>query len=151
MPNPFFYVSSSEWNLYDYLDEIFHKHKMPEGVFLLNEIKRWFELFKTGKTKHEGKLIRVVRIFKAFPKQQFILLGDNSQSDPAIYQKLSERYADKIQAVFIRRVREQKVTSTIALLGKIEACGIKTCFYRTSNEALAFAENMGLVLKKAGA
>ena len=79
------------------------------------------------------------------------LLGDNSQSDPAIYQKLSERYADKIQAVFIRRVREQKVTSTIALLGKIEACGIKTCFYRTSNEALAFAESMGLVLKNAGA
>jgi phosphatidate phosphatase APP1 len=145
MPNPFFYVSSSEWNLYDYLDEIFDKHRMPAGVFLLNEIKRWYELFKTGKTKHEGKLMRIVRVFKAFPKQKFILLGDNSQSDPAIYEKLTERYGDKIIAVLIRNVREQKVETTQALLDKIALRGVKTCFYSNSNVALAFAKKAGIV------
>src|SRR5690242_3773703 len=61
-PNPFFYVSSSEWNLYNYLKDVFTYNGLPDGVFLLNQIKRWYELWKTGKTKHEGKLLRVIRI-----------------------------------------------------------------------------------------
>ncbi len=40
-PNPFFYVSSSEWNLYDYLVETFRYNELPEGTFLLNQLKRW--------------------------------------------------------------------------------------------------------------
>jgi phosphatidate phosphatase APP1 len=60
-PNPFFYVSSSEWNLYDDLNDFFNHSGLPEGTFLLNQIKRWFQLLKTGKTKHEGKLLRVLR------------------------------------------------------------------------------------------
>ena len=76
--NPFFYVSSSEWNLYDYLNEFFKHNGLPKGVFLLNDIKRWYQLIKTGGTKHQGKLIRVARIIDAFPNQRFILLGKAS-------------------------------------------------------------------------
>ena len=31
--NPFFYVSSSEWNLYDLLEDFFSINKIPKGVF----------------------------------------------------------------------------------------------------------------------
>ncbi|RZL32470.1 MAG: DUF2183 domain-containing protein, partial [Pedobacter sp.] len=88
-PNPFFYVSSSEWNLYDYLVETFRFNKLPEGAFLLNQLKRWKSLFRTGKTGHEGKLLRIMRILDVFPNQKFIFFGDNSQKDPAIYSAIA--------------------------------------------------------------
>ena len=51
-PNPFFYVSSSEWNLYEYIKEFCRFHQLPEGVFILNELKQWHQFIKNrpGKT-----------------------------------------------------------------------------------------------------
>jgi phosphatidate phosphatase APP1 len=67
-PNPFFMYQAASGNLYDYLVETFRYNELPEGAFLLNQLKRWKNLFKTGKTGHEGKLLRVMRIIDAFPK-----------------------------------------------------------------------------------
>ena len=136
MPNPFFYVSSSEWNLYDYLRSVFKQNSMPEGTFLLNQIKRWFEIWKTGKTKHEGKLLRIVRILESFPNQQFILLGDNSQSDPAIYKTITEKYAGRILAVYIRNVYAGHSFKTEQALKQIAACGVHTLQFINSAEAI---------------
>ena len=143
--NPFFYVSSSEWNLYDDLDEFFKYNGFPEGAFLLNQVKKWFQLFKTGKTKHEGKLLRVLRILNAFPKQQFILLGDNSQSDPAIYASIVEKYPGKIFAVYIRNIHSSNETITKEILSGIEKSGVLTCFFKTSAEAILHSKKTGLV------
>ncbi len=89
-PNPFFYVSSSEWNLYDCLTEFFQHNRLPEGIFLLSELKRIWELFKSGQTKHAGKQVRIERLLNVFPKEQFVLIGDNSQKDPAIYSAIAK-------------------------------------------------------------
>ena len=37
-PNPIFYVSSSEWNLYDFLIDFCQKQNIPRGVFFLQEL-----------------------------------------------------------------------------------------------------------------
>lgn len=144
-PNPFFYVSSSEWNLYDYLVETFRFKQLPEGTFLLNQLKRWKSLFKTGKTGHEGKLIRVIRILDAFPEQKFVFFGDNSQQDPAIYQKITEKYAKNIVAVYIRNVRPSQTDTTQALLHQIEKKQIATCLFIHSNEAIEHSKKIGLI------
>ena len=144
IPNPFFYVSSSEWNLYDYLDDFFNYNGLPQGIFLLNQIKRWFQLFKTGKTKHEGKLLRVLRILKAFPKQQFVLLGDNSQSDPAIYASITDKYPEKIFAVYIRNIRPANETGTRELLSSIEKSAVHTCLFKDNAEAIEHSKKIGL-------
>jgi phosphatidate phosphatase APP1 len=145
VPNPFFYVSSSEWNLYDDLDEFFKYSGFPKGVFLLNQIKKWFQLFKTGKTKHEGKLLRVIRILNTFPRQQFILLGDNSQSDPAIYASVVEKYPGKIFAVYIRNIRSSSEAATTEILSGIERSGVLTCFFKTNAEAILHSKKIGLI------
>ncbi|MES2828950.1 MAG: phosphatase domain-containing protein [Bacteroidota bacterium] len=144
-PNPFFYVSSSEWNLYDYLLETFRFNKLPEGAFLLNQIKRWKDLVKTGKTGHDGKLIRVMRILDAFPNQKFVFFGDNSQRDPAIYTAIAEKYPKNIEAVYIRNVRQENEVDTIALLKRIDQQKIHTCFFKTSEEAMLHSKSVGLI------
>ncbi len=144
-PNPFFYVSSSEWNLYDYLRDVFQHKELPEGAFLLNQVKRWYELWKTGKTKHEGKLLRILRIFQVFPNQRFILMGDNSQSDPGIYAKLGEKYADRIFAVYIRLVNEDKRLPALQHLDALNKKGIHTLLFEHSSEAIAHSRAIGLI------
>lgn len=145
-PNPFFYVSSSEWNLYDYLVEMFRFNELPEGTFLLNQLKRWKNLIKTGKTGHEGKLLRVMRIIDAFPNQKFVFFGDNSQQDPAIYQKIAEKYSHNIAAVYIRNVRPERKKLTIALLAMIAQKGIETCLFTHSDEAIAHSKKIKLIV-----
>lgn len=144
-PNPFFYVSSSEWNLYDYLVETFRFNGFPEGAFLLNQLKRWKDLLKTGKTGHEGKLFRIIRIMDAFPKQKFVFLGDNSQRDPEIYAKIAEKYGENIVAVYIRHVRKSKLFQTQEILNKLEKNNVKTCLFEHSEEAIAHSKKIGLI------
>jgi len=144
-PNPFFYVSSSEWNLYDYLVETFRFNGFPEGSFLLNQLKRWKDLMKTGKTGHEGKLLRIMRIIDAFPNQKFVFLGDNSQKDPEIYQKISEKYGKNVVAVYIRNVRKSKLFQTQEIMNKLERNNISTCIFEHSEDAIAHSKEIGLI------
>lgn len=145
-PNPFFYVSSSEWNLYDYLVETFRFNRLPEGAFLLNQLKGWRDLIKTGKTGHEGKLMRVMRIIDAFPNQQFVLFGDNSQRDPAIYAAIAIKYPKNIGAVYIRNVRPGRAAETRQTLAEIAQQQIPVCLFRTSAEAIAHSRENGLIV-----
>lgn len=145
VPNPFFYVSSSEWNLYDDLNDFFNHNKLPEGTFLLNQIKQWHELIKTGKTKHEGKLLRVLRILDVFPLQRFVLLGDNSQKDPAIYTSLANKFPGKIFAIYIRNIVPGNERATRELFSGLAEKGVYTCLFNDNNEAIAHSRSIGLI------
>jgi len=146
IPNPLFYVSSSEWNLYDYLRRIFRFNDLPEGIFLLDQVKRWYQLLQTGKTGHSGKLIRISRILQAFPRQRIVLLGDNSQRDPEIYKAIATKYPGQIRAVYIREVRPSKTAATLAILESLEASGVEVCFFRETREAIAHGRRTGLIV-----
>jgi phosphatidate phosphatase APP1 len=143
-PNPIFYVSSSEWNLYDYLNEFVTIQKLPAGIFMLSQLKRWNQLIKTGKTKHEGKFFRVIRIMEAFPKQQFILLGDNSQKDPEIYHSVLEHFPDRVYAVYIRKVSDRNRNTLNILEMKLAARQIPYCLFEHSRTAIEHSKSLGL-------
>lgn len=144
-PNPFFYVSSSEWNLYDYLIETFRFNKLPDGAFLLNTLKKWKDLIKTGKTGHEGKLLRVMRILDAFPNQKFVFFGDNSQQDPEIYSTIVGKYPQNIEAVYIRNIRPEKEAETRRLLEKVADKNVSACLFNESKEAIEHSKLIGLI------
>lgn len=145
VPNPFFYVSSSEWNLYDDLVEFFQYNEIPEGSFLLNQIKKWYQLLKTGKTKHEGKLLRVMRIMDAFPVQRFVLLGDNSQKDPEIYTAIADKYPGRIHAIYIRNIRQEKAAATTSIFDSMSNKSVYTCLFSDNTEAIEHSKKIGLI------
>ena len=109
------------------------------------QVKKWFQLFKTGKTKHEGKLLRILRILKVFPNQRFVLFGDNSQSDPAIYAKLAEKFSHRMFAVYIRNVSLKNEAITKELLQSIGQKKIHVLLFKESAEAIAHSRQIGLI------
>ncbi|RYF47482.1 MAG: DUF2183 domain-containing protein, partial [Comamonadaceae bacterium] len=148
-PNPFFYVSSSEWNLYDYLLEFTRVQELPRGVFLLNVLKQLNQLLKTGQNNHQGKFARIVRVIEGFPKQRFVLLGDSSQHDPYIYESLVRHFPGRIHAVYIRDVYQKNHDKVRTVLASIEAQGVPCCFFRHSEEAILHSIKVGLIAPEA--
>jgi len=144
-PNPFFYVSSSEWNLYDYIAEFIAINGLPRGVLLLSSMKNLKHLLTTGQNSHGTKFTRIVRILEAFPKQKFILLGDSSQQDPIIYTSIVEYFPGRIHAVYIRDIYKKNSQPVQEVLHKLEKTGIPCCFFTHSAEAIAHSKKIGLI------
>ena len=144
-PNPFFYVSSSEWNLYKYIQDFSKKYHLPKGTYLLNQIKTISQLFNTGGNHHQGKFTRIVRIMEAFPTQQYILLGDDSQQDPYIYASIVKHFEDKIYCIYIRSVSSNKKPEVEKVLAELQKKNVHVCYFKHSSDARAHSESIGLL------
>ncbi|GAA4400826.1 App1 family protein [Nibrella viscosa] len=143
-PNPFFYVSSSEWNLYDYILGFSEKNGLPSGIYLLNQLKRFSEILKTGQNKHATKFTRIARILLSYPKLKFVLLGDDTQEDPNIYASIVSHFPHQILCVYIRQVKAAHIGRTKGFMTQIEAAGVAVCYFKHSTEAMEHTRRIGL-------
>lgn len=144
-PNAFFYVSSSEWNLYDYIREFKNSYGIPEGVYLLSQMKQWYELLNTGQTRHGGKFVRITRVLKEFPSQKVILLGDDTQQDAEIYHKIVDGFKDRILCVYLRHVGVRKNPEVERHAEEMKKAGVEVCYFKKSEEAILHSRKMGLI------
>lgn len=144
-PRPFFYVSSSEWNLYDYISDFSEVNKMPEGIYLLNQIKEMHEFLKTGQNNHQGKYFRISRLLLSYPDRQFILLGDDTQQDPAIYHAIVRDFPGRIVCVYLRHINKYNLETTRKYEASIKALGTEICYYTHSDTAIQHSIDHGLV------
>jgi len=143
--NLFFYVSSSEWNLYDYIFEFAKNNKLPMGIYLLNQLKTFRQVFKTGQNNHKTKFMRISRIMETYPLQKFILLGDDSQEDPNIYSAIVEHFPQNIYAVYLRHVLKSSHERVKGIVEKIKATGVQCCYFTHSSEAVIHSKQIGLI------
>ncbi len=98
---PFFYVSSSPWNLHRFLIAFLEHRGFPLGPVLLRD------LLGNGETRthRSGKLRHIAEILDLHPGLSFILIGDSGQHDPEIYAEVVRDNPGRIRAVYIREVR----------------------------------------------
>jgi phosphatidate phosphatase APP1 len=101
--NPFFYVSSSPWNLYDLLIDFLDLNEIPEGPLLLRD----FGLNQNEQmSDHMGhKFKEIKNILQTYPHLPFVLIGDSGQDDPKIYREVVAQFPGRILAVYIRDVQ----------------------------------------------
>lgn len=106
--NPVFFVSGSEWNLFDLLVNFFRFHDIPEGPLLLRDKGTQFDRgsFETGESNYKQKKIR--HILETYPDLNFICIGDSGQEDPEIYQKVIKEFPGRILGVYVRDVTPEK-------------------------------------------
>jgi len=104
-PRDFFYVSNSEWNLYDFLHDFFMINELPKGVFFLQNLKKGVRDFvSTGKVNNNHKLNAIEFLLRFYPEKCFILVGDNGQKDMEIYSEIVSRFDGRIRGVLIRKL-----------------------------------------------
>ncbi|MCF0070405.1 App1 family protein [Dyadobacter sp. CY261] len=146
--NIFFYVSSSEWNLYDMIVRFAELNGLPKAVLKLRKIKSGLDDFvMTGGGSHEHKLRKIHNIITFYPELQFILLGDDSQKDPEIYEEICRIFPQSIRAVYMRQTRRRAKLETTELLKKIQDLGIDACYFAHSNKAIIHSLDTGIVFQ----
>ena len=102
---PFFYVSSSEWNLYDLLENFFDHNGLPKGVFMLRRLEHSIlKFWKSGQGNHEHKYEKIKFLLGLFKNHRFILIGDSGQKDPEIYNRLAHDFPGRIESIYIRKI-----------------------------------------------
>ncbi len=148
--NTFFYVSSSEWNLYDYINRFIAKHQLPVAVLKLKKIKiNLSDFLRTGSGTHQHKQTKIEHIITFYPKHQFILLGDDSQHDPIIYENISKIFPRNIRAIYIRQTVKRPKAEVTARLNNIESMGVSVCYFAHSNEAILHSVREGIITEQA--
>ncbi|MBF9238860.1 DUF2183 domain-containing protein [Hymenobacter sp. BT683] len=154
--NPFFYVSSSPWNLYDVLDEFMGIHEMPPGPLLLRDLgiarpKTTAPPGITGSAAvHFGhKLHEINDVLATYPQLPFVLLGDSGQEDARIYREVVRQHPGRIRAIYIRDVQ---VPARALLVGPIteelQAEGVPMLLVADYATAAAHAASIGLIVNE---
>lgn len=151
--NPFFYISSSPWNLYDALDEFLALHRIPKGALLLRDVglrpRNPVPAAAEGlaATAHFGhKLHEIENVLHAYPHLPFVLLGDSGQEDARIYREVVRRYPGRIRAVYIRDVQVPKRAVRIPqLVAELHAENVEMLLVPDYATAMRHAAARGLI------
>lgn len=143
--NAFFYVSSSEWNLYNFIVKFTEKHELPRAVLLLKDIKTsLMDFFVTGRGNHNHKFDKIKHILEFYPHLQYVLMGDDSQQDPFLYEDVCKIFPVTVKAVYIRQTSSRKKDKALKAIKNIESMGVAVCYFKDSNEAIEHSSRIGI-------
>lgn len=144
--NTFFYVSSSEWNLYRFIVKFTEIHQLPKAVLLLKDIKTSLsQFFWTGRGGHNHKFEKIKHILEFYPNLKYVLIGDDSQEDPFLYEAIAKIFPLTIQAIYIRQTAKNKKNKVIRTLQNLESLSVEVCYFKKSKEAIAHSKKIGLI------
>ena len=99
---PFFYLSTSPWNVEGSIRHFISHHGYPEGPLLLRDLDPRPKTFIPSGVQH--KLEFVSQLMNDFPGMRFILIGDDGQGDPFTFSVIARHYPGRILAIGIRQV-----------------------------------------------
>jgi phosphatidate phosphatase APP1 len=144
--NAFFYVSSSEWNLYRFIVQFTEIHQLPKAVLLLKDIKSHLsDFFRSGRDGHNHKFEKIKHILEFYPNLKYILMGDDSQHDPFLYEAICKIFPVTVKAVYIRKTGKKEKKKVSVALKNIESLGISVCYFTHSSEAIEHSKAIGLI------
>lgn len=144
--NSFFYVSSSEWNLYEFIERFAYLHELPKAVIKLKDIKAGISDFLfTGRGNHDHKFVKIKDIISFYPNLEYVLLGDDSQQDPNIYERICKTFPKNIKAVYIRQTSRKQKEAVAKVLANIQTMQVETCYFKYSSKAIEHSKAIGII------
>ncbi len=136
---PFFYVSSSPWNLFGYLVAYIRSRGLPLGPIALRD---WgLDRATFGSSSHGAhKREAISRILALYPELKFALIGDDSQGDLMAFAAVAKNNPGRVRAIFIRRLGEAMTPEEATAQASIAAAHIPLWLgdsYHTGHDFLA--------------
>lgn len=142
--NPIFYISSSDWSLFDLIDDFLNFRRIPQGPILLKDHHiNLKNILKSGRGSHHHKLDKIMLLLELFPKTKFLLIGDSGQHDPELYAEIKQKYPDRILGIFIRLVGKLDEERRNVLKSEISLD--QFFFIESSDEAIEIAEQQKFI------
>jgi phosphatidate phosphatase APP1 len=145
--NPFFYVSSSPWNMYDLLHDFLDIHEIPAGPLLLRDFG--IEKDKLFKSDHMGhKFKEIENILLTYPELNFVLIGDSGQEDPVIYQEIVKKFPTRILSIYIRDVElPERAQIAVKISEELKKGKVEMLLVENTVKAAEHAASTGLIFQ----
>lgn len=144
--NAFFYISSSEWNLYNFIIKFTKIHQLPRAVILLKDIKRGItDFFMSGRGNHDHKFDKIKHVLEFYPNLKYVLLGDDSQHDPILYERICKIFPVTVTAVYIRQTGKSQKETTKTILRNMKSLDVAVCYFKESSEAIMHSKSIGII------
>ena len=144
--NSFFYVSSSEWNLYEFILQFTRLHELPKAIIKLKKIKTGLgDFLFTGSGSHDHKFLKIKDIISFYPQLTYVLMGDDSQHDPFLYERVVKVFPQSVKAIYIRQTTRKKKKIVKETLANIEDLGVATCYFKDSHKAIKHSRKIGIL------
>ena len=124
--NPCFYVSSSPWNLHDFLEALFAREGVPRGPMFLRDLGITDEGIGASHGSHKGAAIDT--LLAVNPDLPAYLMGDSGQKDAQVYRAVVERHPGRVRGVALREPAPGVGGDDAACIAAIEAAGVP-CYH----------------------
>ncbi|MFC4872951.1 phosphatase domain-containing protein [Negadavirga shengliensis] len=145
--HPVFYVSSSDWNLYDLIMDFLRYRNIPSGPILLKDLHvNLRNIWQSGGGDHGHKLDKICLLMSLYKEMKFVLVGDSGQHDPELYSEVIQKFRGRVIAVYIRRIdREDKEREKILNRYQPE---VQVAWVKNTKEAIQHATQFLLSKKQ---
>ncbi|OWP63049.1 hypothetical protein CDA63_10965 [Hymenobacter amundsenii] len=149
--NPFFYVSSSPWNLYDLLEDFLDLNDVPPGPLLLRDLALKMPQEPGAATGHHAhKLREIENLLLTYPRLPFVLIGDSGQEDANIYREVVRRHPGRILAIYIRDVnRPDRAALVEQVREELRGEKVEMLLVQDTVQAAEHAAATGLIYQQA--
>ena len=149
--NPFFYVSSSPWNLYDLLEDFLALNEIPPGPLLLRDFAIGGKKAGDATAHHGHKLKEIDNLLLTYPKLQFVLIGDSGQEDANIYREVVRRHPGRILAIYIRDIlkRPDRAAMVERVSEELRNDKVEMLLVQDTVQAAEHAARTGLIFQEA--
>lgn len=139
---PFWYLSSSAWNMYDYFEAVWRTNRLPWGSFILRDLGVTEEhLFKGSHEAHKLGALR--NILETCPHTNFILIGDTGQRDPFIYAQIAREHPERIEAIYLRDVTHGERSELLDALAEELSPQVPFIYSPTLDDCILHAVRQG--------
>jgi len=143
--NPIYFVSSSPWNLYDFLVDFFRIQGIPKGPILLRDLRLSADML-SSEGHHTHKLAMIRKVLDVNPQLPFVLIGDSGQQDPEIYAQVVRENPGRILAIYIRDVSEDRRDEDVReLIRTTESHNVPMLLVLDTVAAAEHAASLGLI------
>jgi len=115
---PLFYLSASPRQLHTGIQTFLDRNGFPGGVLITRKITN----DQTGDPLTDPvryKITRIEQLLTVLPQVRFVLVGDDGERDPEIYDEIHRRHPERIEAVWIRRVSQNSARPVYAGQGDL--------------------------------
>lgn len=145
-PEPtFFYVSTGSWSFYPLLQQFVGMRAFPQGPMFLTDWGPTERYVRRSGAEHKRTAIR--RLFEAYPKMPFVLIGDSGQRDGLTYEEMARQFPGRVRLIIIRQVGDDDDDRNSQLRDHSEtlrAEGIPLHLVRDASAAAELAHAEGL-------
>jgi phosphatidate phosphatase APP1 len=118
-PEPtFFYVSTGSWSFYPLLQQFMQLRAFPQGPMFLTDWGPTERYVRRSGAEHKRTAIR--RLFEAYPKMPFVLIGDSGQRDALTYAEMAREFPGRVRLIIIRQVGDDDDDRNVAVREQVE-------------------------------